>query len=57
LDEELPPEISVEIVSEAGTNRAEGIHGREFRHIVSAIRIAGREGYAYPRRKTNEKDN
>jgi len=43
-------------VSEAGTDRYlnETKHRRGLRDIVSAIRIAGRNGYTFPRRKTNE---
>jgi hypothetical protein len=56
LDAALPPEVVLEIVSEAGTNRHinENKHRRGLRDIVSAIRIAGRVGYVYPRRKTDE---
>ncbi|MCW4011199.1 MAG: hypothetical protein NWF05_11395 [Candidatus Bathyarchaeota archaeon] len=54
LDEALPPEVTLEIVGEAGTNgRARGVrHVRGLRHIISAIRIAERAGYVYSRRKT-----
>jgi len=56
LDAALPPEVVLEVVSEAGTNRAlnENKHRRGLRDIASAIRIAGRAGYTYPRRKTGE---
>jgi len=56
LDDALPPEVVLEVVSEAGTNRHinENKHRRGIRDIVSAIRIAGRVGYVYPRRKTDE---
>jgi len=56
LDSALPPEVVLEAVSEAGTNRniSENKHRRGLRDIVSAIRIAGRVGYVYPRRKTDE---
>jgi hypothetical protein len=56
LDNALPPEVILELVSEAGTNRHinENKHRRGLRDIVSAIRIAGRVGYVYPRRKTDE---
>ena len=56
LDATLPPEVVLEVVSEAGTNRHinENKHRRGLRDIVSAIRIAGRVGYVYPRRKTDE---
>jgi hypothetical protein len=56
LDDALPPEVILEVVSEAGTNRHinENKHRRGLRDMVSAIRIAGRVGYVYPRRKTDE---
>jgi hypothetical protein len=56
LDAALPPEVVLEVVSEAGTNRHinENKHRRGLRDIVSAIRIAGRVGYVYVRRKTDE---
>ncbi len=56
LDAVLPPEVVLEVVSEAGTDRHidEKKHRRGLRDIVSAIRIAGRTGHVYPRRKTDE---
>jgi hypothetical protein len=56
LDTALPPEVVLEVVSETGTNRPldENKHRRGLRDIASAIRIAGRAGYTYPRRKTGE---
>jgi hypothetical protein len=56
LDAVLPPEVVLEVVSEAGTNRAlnHNKHRRGLRDIASAIRIAGRAGHVYPRRKTDE---
>jgi hypothetical protein len=56
LDFALPPEVVLEVVSEAGTNRPldENKHRRGLRDIASAIRIAGRAGHVYPRRKTVE---
>jgi hypothetical protein len=56
LDAALPPEVVLEVVSEAGTNRAlnNNKHRRGLRDIASAIRIAGRAGHVYPRRKTGE---
>jgi hypothetical protein len=56
LDEALPLEVVLEVVSEAGTNRSlnENKHRRGLRDIASAIRIAGRGGHIYRRRKTNE---
>lgn len=59
LDGDLPPEVLLEIVSETGTNH----HAREtkrrrgLRHIFSAIKIAGREGYAHQRRQIVEQDS
>jgi hypothetical protein len=54
LDYALPPDVELEVVSEAGTNRPlkENKRSREIRHISSAIRIAGRTGYIITRRKT-----
>jgi len=56
LNGALPPEVVLEVVGEAGTNRHinEDKHRRGLRDIVSAIRIAGRAGHVYPRRKTDE---
>jgi hypothetical protein len=56
LDDALPPEVILEVVSEAGTNRHinENKHRRGLRDIVSAIRIAGRVGHVYARRKMDE---
>ena len=59
LDEALPSNVSLESVSEAGTNRSlnEAKHRRGLRDIVSAIQIAGRSGYRFQRRKTDESDS
>ncbi|MGQ9640730.1 MAG: hypothetical protein ACUVUF_01210 [Candidatus Bathycorpusculaceae bacterium] len=59
LDEELPLNVVLESVREAGTNRhlSDNKHRRGLRDIVSAIRIAGRSGYAFPRRKENESNS
>jgi hypothetical protein len=56
LDNALPSNVMLESVSEAGTDRylSETKHRRGLRDIVSAIRIAGRNGQTFPRRKTNE---
>ena len=56
LDAALPPKVTLEVVSEAGTNRDlnHNKHRRGLRDIASAIRIAGRVGHVYPRRKTIE---
>jgi len=54
LDYALPPQVALEVVSEAGTNRPlnENKRSRKIRHISSAIHIAARTGYIIPRRKT-----
>jgi len=56
LDFALTYKILIEVVSEAGTNRHlnEKKHRRGLRDIASAIIIAGRKGYAFPRRKTDK---
>jgi hypothetical protein len=56
LDEALPQDITLESVSEAGTNRhlSNNKHRRGLRDIASAIRIANRSGHAFPRRKEIE---
>ena len=56
LDRALPSNIVLESVSEAGTDRHlnEAKHRRGLRDIVSATRIAGRNGQAYARRKMDE---
>jgi hypothetical protein len=56
FDQNLPPEVVLQVVSEAGTNRPlnHNKHRRGLRDIASAIRIAGRAGHIYPRRKTGE---
>lgn len=53
LDDTLPPQVVFEVVGEAGTNRPlkEHKHSRKIRHISSAIRIAGRTGRIFARRK------
>jgi len=53
LEDALPPQVALEVVGEAGTNRPlkENKRSRGIRHISSAIRIAGRTGYVIPRRK------
>ena len=53
LDETLPKEVAIEIVSEAGTSRFvnETAHRRELRNMMSAIEIAGRKGQVFPRKK------
>jgi predicted RNase H-like nuclease (RuvC/YqgF family) len=56
LDEALPSNVMLESVSEAGTNRylSRTKHRRGLRDIVSAIRIAGRNGHPFQRRNTHE---
>ncbi len=53
LDDALPPQVTLEVVGEAGTNKPlkENKHSRGVRHISSATRIAGRTGNIVPRRK------
>ncbi|MGE5574689.1 MAG: hypothetical protein ACM3UL_01005 [Ignavibacteria bacterium] len=54
LDDALPSKVTLEVVNEAGTNvpLKDKKHSRGVRHISSAIRIAGRVGQIFPRRKT-----
>ncbi len=56
LDKALPLNVTLESVSEAGTNRdlTGTKHRRGLRDIVSAIKIAGRNGHTFPRRDTDE---
>ena len=56
FDLALPVEVVLQVVSEAGTNRSlnPAKHRRGLRDIASAIRIAGRAGHVYPRRKIDE---
>jgi len=56
LDADLPSTIILEVVSEAGTNRAgrNEKHRRGLRDIASATRIAGRSGQVYLRRRYDE---
>ncbi len=53
LDDALPPQVTLEVVGEAGTNKPlkENKRSRGVRHISSATRIAGRTGKITPRRK------
>ncbi|MGB9713652.1 MAG: hypothetical protein ACPLZC_01585 [Candidatus Bathyarchaeales archaeon] len=59
LDEALPPHVVLESVSEAGTNRylSDNKHRRGVRDIVSAMKIAGRSGHTFTRRRGNESDS
>jgi len=58
LDDMLPQNVVLESVGEAGTSRFidEGKHRRGLRDIVSAIKIAGRNGHTFQRRKTDEQN-
>jgi len=53
LDDALPENVTIEIVSEAGTSHFTGdtIHRRGIRDMMSAALIAGRKGQFYLRRK------
>ena len=53
LDETLPEDVAIEIVSEAGTSSFmnETAHRRELRNVMSAIEIARRKGKVLSRRK------
>ena len=59
LDEILPSNVVLQSVREAGTNRyiSEIKHRRGLRDIVSAMKIAGRNGHTVTRRKNNESNN
>jgi hypothetical protein len=59
LDSAMPPQVVLEVVGEAGTNKPlkENRRSRKVRHISSAIRIAGRAGYIAPRRKKTTATN
>ncbi|MGB9740569.1 MAG: hypothetical protein ACP5IM_02110 [Candidatus Bathyarchaeia archaeon] len=56
LDDALPLSVKLESVSEAGTDRYlnKTEHRRGLRDIASAIRIAGRNGQMFLRRKTRD---
>ncbi|MEM0096234.1 MAG: hypothetical protein QW660_06325 [Candidatus Bathyarchaeia archaeon] len=56
LDKRLPPNVELESVSEAGTDRyiSEAKHRRGIRDIVSAIKIARRNGQKFVRGRGNE---
>jgi len=53
LDETLPREATIEVVSEAGTSHftSETAHRRGLKDAMSAVEIAGRKGQIFPRRK------
>ena len=50
LDDALPQQVELEVVSEAGTDKPQQRHTRKIRHISSAIRIAGRSGFIIRRK-------
>lgn len=58
LDDILPERVNLESVREAGTSRFldKSKHRRGPRDIASAIRIAGRNGHPFQRRKKNEQN-
>jgi len=58
LDGMLPQNVVLESVGEEGTSRflSEGKHRRGLRDIVSAIKIAGRNGHRFQRRKIDEQN-
>jgi len=53
LDETLPKNVTMEVVSEAGTSRfvGETLHKRGLRDALSAVKIAERRGQPYKRGK------
>jgi hypothetical protein len=53
LDEKLPEEITIEVVSEEGTSRfgREAVHRRDVKDVMSAIKIAERKGDVFHRKK------
>lgn len=53
LDEALPEETAIEVVSEAGTSRfgREATHRREGKDVMSAIKIAERRGKIFHRKR------
>jgi predicted RNase H-like nuclease (RuvC/YqgF family) len=59
LDTTLPSNVILESVREAGTDRYlnETEHRRGLRDIVSATRIAGRNGFTFPRRNSSESNS
>ena len=59
LDDALPKNVILESVGEAGTDRYlnEAEHRRGLRDIVSAMRIAGRNGQVFARRNANESNS
>ena len=53
VDEALPEDVGIEIVSEEGTSRfdRETVHRRDVKDVMSAIRIAERKGNVFHRKK------
>jgi hypothetical protein len=53
LDEALPKDVEIEIVSEAGTSRfaKDAVHTRGLRDAISAVKIAERRGRPFKREK------
>jgi hypothetical protein len=53
LDEDLPENVMIEMVSEVGTTRlsTESTHRKTARDVISAIKIAGRFGHQIKRRE------
>jgi predicted RNase H-like nuclease (RuvC/YqgF family) len=59
LDQNLPHDVTMEVVHEAGTSRVgtQTVHKRGLRHAMAAVRIAERQGRVYLRKgavKTSE---
>lgn len=56
LDEALPKDVEIEIVSEAGTSRfaKDAVHPRGLRDALSAVKIAERRGRIFRRAKEKE---
>jgi len=59
LDRMLPSNVVLQSVREAGSNHymSETKHRRGLRDIVSAMKIAGRNGHTFTRRKTDESNS
>jgi len=57
LNDNLPRDVLVEIVSEAGTSRItnNSVNRRVLRDVVSAIKIAGRNGRVFSRKNLPQK--
>jgi hypothetical protein len=56
LDAGLPRQVILEVVNEAGTSHPLIAHRRGLRDITSAIRIAGRTGFAQDREGSGEEN-